>query len=240
MTTEIDNSQLEQTEAEQSQVTPPVDRYDNQFRYRPVPVLAPVALFFGICSLFSFFTPTALVLALFGTVLGSLATKRIVRSGGEFGGGTLAKAGLGLSAFCLVAGSSFNVWAYHAEVPEGYERLSFNWLSKQEPRILAGRIIAHPEALKYEGKKVFIKGYMYPNLQTTDIKDFLMVRSTKCCFGGQPKPKDMIEVRLKGNVFATYSDMRLISVAGILHVQKERASMSGEDPIYSLEGHYFK
>ena len=49
-----------------------------------------------------------------------------------------------------------------------------------------------------DGKKVFIKGYMYPSSQMTGIREFVLCRDNgTCCFGGQPRLTDMIRVKLK-------------------------------------------
>ncbi len=60
----------------------------------------------------------------------------------------------------------------------------------------AGQVVP-PSALALEGKKIFIKGYIYPGREKDGIRQFLLVRDQgDCCFGGNPKITDRIQVTL--------------------------------------------
>jgi hypothetical protein len=75
-----------------------------------------------------------------------------------------------------------------------------------------------PSALELEGKHVFIKGYLYPGREKDGIKQFLLVRDQgDCCFGGNPKITDRIQVTLAGPLRVSYQT-RLFKVGGKFHV----------------------
>ncbi len=101
--------------------------------------------------------------ALFGIVLGILAKRQISRSDGAFSGNWLVRGGLVLCALCLCGGSAFHAYVYATEVPEGYKRVSFvTDISKKGFSEIDGRKDFHPEVKPLDGKKLFLKGYMYP------------------------------------------------------------------------------
>ena len=48
---------------------------------------------------------------------------------------------------------------------------------------------------------MFLKGYAFPGRERHGIKNFVLVRDNlQCCFGGNPKLTDMVEVKLAGNL----------------------------------------
>jgi hypothetical protein len=113
----------------------------------------------------------------------------------------LAWIGLGLSAFSLVGGLSAAAYIYATEVRPGYMRISYAELQPQEGS--AGKL--PPRASQLSGQKVFIKGYMFPPSKNAGIRQFLLVRDQgDCCFGGNPKITDRIEVTLPEDVRVTY------------------------------------
>ncbi|HEX6986205.1 MAG TPA: hypothetical protein VF170_12565, partial [Planctomycetaceae bacterium] len=185
------------------------------FDYRPVPVSAPVAVFFGICSLLAFLHETGVPVALIGLFVSAWSLLKIRRSAGEYGGKWLAVTGLLLSAASLVGGTTFHSIAYATEVPEGHRRLNFTQdISWKGLVVENGRITAPPEVAALDGKKIFLKGYMFPMRLTEGLPAFVFCRdSGDCCFGGTPKTEDMIYVRMaEGQATDYYAG--LVSVAG--------------------------
>ena len=60
--------------------------------------------------------------------------------------------------------------------------------------------------MELNGKKIFMKGYVYPDGQRTNIKRFVLVADLgTCCFGGQPKLTHMVEVTLRDPYRVEYS-----------------------------------
>ena len=93
-----------------------------------------------------------------------------------------------------MSGPGWLTYDYLTEVPDGYERISYADLQPDPAQ--AGQVVP-PSALELEGKKIFIKGYIYPGREKDGIRQFLLVRDQgDCCFGGNPKITDRIQVTL--------------------------------------------
>ena len=111
------------------------------YSYRPISLLAPLTLFFGFCSLFGVLGLFGVLLAGIGVCVGALCLWSIRRSEGELGGQGMALTGTLICLVMGIAGGSYQGYVYATEVPEGYERLDFNWLAKQEPIFVNGRYV---------------------------------------------------------------------------------------------------
>jgi hypothetical protein len=156
---------------------------------------------------------------LVGVALSLLALLKIRRHSDELSGRTLARAGLALSLFFGVVGPAWLTYNYVTEVPDGYERISYAEL-QPEP----GQQVP-PAAFSLEGKKVFIKGYVYPGREKEGIQQFLLVRDQgECCFGGNPKLTDRILVTLEDPLRLTYST-RIHKLAGTFHVEVQNSAI---------------
>jgi hypothetical protein len=148
-------------------------------------------------------------------LVGALALWQIRRARGDLSGRGIALLGLVLSAFMLLAGSSYHAYAYVTELPPGYTRVSFLDLAKQMPTLAEGKVTVAPEVAELDGQPIFIKGYMYPTGKRTDISEFVLVKDTgQCCFGGQPKLTDMIVVKLDDGITVNHREQVLVGVAG--------------------------
>lgn len=212
----------------------------SEFDYHPVPVLAPITLFLGVCAVAGLLGVPGLAIGLVGTITGLIATRQIRRSEGEFGGQMVAKGGLFLSALLFLSGSALHAYTYATEVPEGYERISFNWLAKEDLKLNAGEPQIAPAVAELDNKPIFIKGYMYPTRQETGLSEFVLVKDTgQCCFGGNPKITDMIVVKFKDGKTVNHKPQTLVAVAGTFHA--ESVVQSGElTAVYSIDGTHFK
>ena len=212
----------------------------NEFSYHPIPVLAPITLVAGLCSVVGLASAAGLVVPLSGVILGILALRQISRAKGEFGGIRLTWMGLVLSSVCLLAGTSLHAYTYATEVPDGYERLSFRWLSQQKPIIEDGQTRIHPDAKALDGQKVFIKGYMYPEKSKYNLKRFVLCKDTgQCCFGGNPAATDIVVVEFVNDARAQFRELSLINVAGTFRA-KTVIRGGVVESMYSLEAEYFK
>ncbi|MHC4875704.1 MAG: hypothetical protein ACYTGL_04345 [Planctomycetota bacterium] len=80
-----------------------------------------------------------------------------------------------------------------------------------------------PDWLKQlDGKRVRIRGFMYPPFSETDIRAFTLARDTEiCCFGRNPLPYDLIDVFLREGVKTDYIDLRPFDVVGVFHIGEE-------------------
>ena len=99
----------------------------------------------------------------------------------EFAGIGLAKTGLALCLVTLGVGSSYHLYTYGTEVPDGYKRVSF--LSLQ-PLPEKPDLPISPSAIDLNGKKVFLKGYVLSDEKGKGLKKFVLVPDLgACCFG---------------------------------------------------------
>lgn len=184
MSTAIFSSDLDNEETVESEVFP----------YKVVSKSAVVGLVLAFFSLSGYLFAGMLVLALVGLLASWVALGRIRSFPEEYTGKSLAVIGLFVNATVLVSGMAYHSYVYATEVPEGFERIGFSQLQPDDPD---GAVYPPQDAFGLDGKKVFIKGYMYPDSQTHNISRFVLIPDLgTCCFGGQPKLTNMVEVTL--------------------------------------------
>ena len=165
-----------------------------EFPYRAVSrsAIASFALFvFAMLGLIPPFE-AMLALAILGVAFSYLAIRSIRRYPNEFSGVGLAKFSLIANGLLLAAGIAMHSYIYLTEVPPGHVRVPFSKLKFE----------AEPDrptemAFEIDGKDVFIKGYIHPSSGGGMLRQFVLVGDLgTCCFGGQPKSSEMIEVTL--------------------------------------------
>jgi hypothetical protein len=188
---------------------------ESEVLYRAIPKWAVISLVLGILGVVAFLDPYLALVPLLGVLLGWAGLRQIAKQPRDYTGRPLALAGIALSAAMLVAGVATQIYIYQTEVPEGYNRISYTEL---QPPPFAPEGSVPKSALSLDGKQVFIKGYVYPTRQQTNIKKFVLCRDNgDCCFGGEPKLTDKILVELKDPLELTYS-MRQFKLAGTFKV----------------------
>ena len=209
------------------------------FGYKPIPPLAPVSALLGVCALSGLLSPLGLVFAVFGVVLGFVATLQIKNAEGGLSGGKLASLGLVTSALLLVGGTALHIYTYKTEVPEGYQRVSFSAdISKKGFVVEDGEGKAHPDIAALADKPLFVKGFMYPEQAPDGLTSFILCRDNgQCCFGGQPKLTDMIKVKMPNGMTARY-DPNMVSVAGVFRLRDLRKAGNLE-PAFELDATHF-
>ena len=165
--------------------------------YRALSRPAIASLIFTVLSLpglLETFAPM-LSLAVLGIGAALLGLRSVRRYPDEFSGRQLALFGLFACLLILVAGVAHHTYVYMTEVPEGYQRVQFYTL-QQDRNLPDGPT---QEAMEMNGKQVFIKGYIHPSSGGGMLRQFILVPDLgTCCFGGQPRSSDMIEVTLMG------------------------------------------
>ncbi|MBI2481548.1 MAG: DUF3299 domain-containing protein [Planctomycetia bacterium] len=197
--------------------------------YRAISKSAVVSFVLALLSILGLYSALLLVLALVAAILGVTGYRSVVRYPNELTGKTLALAGALLGACLFVGGIAKHSYVYATEVPDGYHRISFADLQpdKNDPRMPVP-----PQALELDGQKIFVKGYLYPDGQQYNIKRFVLVPDLgTCCFGGQPKLTDMIEVTLEEPLQTAYS-MSKRKLAGELKVDMSLKPVSGVNGVY--------
>lgn len=206
----------------------------DDFEYTSVSPWAPVALVMGIASLTAFSNHIfGLILAFLAIVVGLVAVVRIRRDREIYRGLGMAFSGLLLSTICLVGGSWKLHYDYNHEVPEGYQRVNFpNEISDYQFIYYGDTRRLHEKVAPLIGEKVFLKGYMYNLEKITGLEEFVFLKDNgECCFGGEPKPYDMMLVKMpEGKPTDAYRSM--IAVSGTLRANVNAAE--GE-PVYTVE-----
>ena len=213
-------------------VDPEVDQYH---QYRTLSFAAIVTIGFGVLAI-----PTAIAASLnpfllafpfIGIIVGIWSVAKLRKRQTEFTGYGLAKIGLVLSIVFFVAGSGYASFIYATEVPEGFRRLKFVEL-QPDPKF--PQIPIPPTAANLDQAKIFVKGYVYPDEQIGGIKRFILVPDMgTCCFGGQPKLTDMIQVTLTDPHRIEYSMFRR-SLSGTFRLGSAQAAKVG-NVVYHLE-----
>ena len=205
---------------------------DPNLQYRSVNRAAVGSLILFFLGLTGLLFWQLLILPLAGILLGYSGYRTIKRYPDEYTGLNLARFGMALCVLLLVGGGSFHAFVYATEVPEGYERVSFTELQPE------GFIPSLPKrAVELRGKPIFIKGYMHPGVSGSGpVSQFVLVPDMgTCCFGGQPKPTDMILVHTTPENRLSYG-ARTIRLAGKFDIGEEPQEFAGlKDVFYRLE-----
>ena len=86
-----------------------------------------------------------------------------------------------------------------------------------------------------EGKEVTLRGFMYPTY-ADPVRAFILARDNQiCCFGRNPKPYDLVTVRLAEGAESRYIQNRPFDVVGTFHIDPQR---DGDDwlRLYRIDG----
>jgi hypothetical protein len=197
--------------------------------YRSVSRAAVMSLVLATVGLFGFIFPSLLVIALAGMLLAIVGLSSIRRHPEEYSGTIPAVLGLvaGLGVFC--GGLGYHALVYVTECPEDATRISFYDLN---PENKSAPAVPTEKAMSLDGKKVFIKGYVYPDGQSTDIQQFVLIPDLgTCCFGGQPRLTDMILVTLRDPERTVYNQ-RKRGLTGVLKVDPTLKPIQGLTGVY--------
>ncbi|TWT81763.1 hypothetical protein CA13_32160 [Planctomycetes bacterium CA13] len=178
-----------------------------EFPYRAVSRAAIASLFFFVLALpglIPTFAPM-LFLAVVGLGAAIVGVRAIRNYPEEYSGRGLATFGMAANALLLVGGLCLHTYIYLTEVPDGYTRIPFYELQQPEN----GPDMPTAFAADIDGENIFIKGYIHPSSGSGLLRQFILVPDLgTCCFGGQPKSSDMIEVTLTGGKSAEGSMMK--------------------------------
>jgi len=222
---------------------------DETIHYRALHTGAIVGLVLGVVSaLILLSASTSLEYCLMVTpipVLGMFVSLRslakIRRESDQYTGQWLAVAGLALSTFFLVSGVGYGYYVYTTEVPDGYQRISFETLRPTEQQQRGG-VWVPPEVHQLDGKRIFIKGYIRPGSAPvrTGIDRFLLVRdNNQCCFGDLSKVKyfDQMAVQIT-NSRRLNDTTNVLRMGGILEINEGNLALGPGNPVFTLRADY--
>jgi hypothetical protein len=144
-------------------------------------------------------------------------------------GKTAAKAGIVLSVLAIIGGTSLYIYQLKTLVPPGYQVITYDPLQGG----IGGMIPEQVKAL--DGKKVYINGYMYPTNQARNLTRFVLCRDNgTCCFGGQPKIQDMVEVKTRPGYMVNHTSS-LRGIGGTFRARVEKDPGGLGQIIYHIE-----
>jgi hypothetical protein len=91
-----------------------------------------------------------------------------------------------------------------------------------------------PKWLKaLDGKRIRVRGFMFPPFQDTDIRGFVLARDNQiCCFGRTPKEYDLIDTFMRKGVTTHYIQGRPFDVVGVFHI---KTNIEKYTAMYELE-----
>ena len=201
-------------------------------RYRALSGTTIAAVVLALLSPLAFLDWWLLVVPLLAFVLGVVALRDIAARPDELAGRPLSLGAIVLAAGAFVGGLVYLCWVYAAELPEGFERLSYAAIQPLD----GDPPTAVPDtALALHGRNVLLKGYMYPGKQQQGITQFLLVRDQgDCCFGGNPKITDRVLVQLRDPKGISFSP-RLTKIAGRFAVRPAGTTALDGGVLYHLE-----
>lgn len=81
-----------------------------------------------------------------------------------------------------------------------------------------------PEWLEQlDGKRVRVRGFMFPAFQSTGLRGFALARDNQiCCFGRDPKVYDLVSVRMREGTTTDYiPPTRSFDVEGTFHIRPD-------------------
>jgi hypothetical protein len=226
-----------QLAAETAATNYPTDGVDSELNYRSMSRAAVLSLAFGLFGLLAWISPMLLFLPICGVVFGFIALKNLAKFPEELVGHWPARIGLALGGVLAIASPIRHTYIFYTEVPEGYKRIYFSVLKSPT----GAPDFPTEEAIKLNGEKVFLKGYIHPtSISSNSARTFVLVPDLgTCCFGGQPPLTHMIEVRLVNDQVASRS-LRQYSLAGVLDVFPQLKPIEGlQGVFYQLEAEHF-
>ncbi len=208
-------------------------------RYRTLSAMAVASLAFGVLSSLTVLHWTVGLIPAVGVLLGYLALRRIAQVPEEMTGRGLAFSGLILSVVFGTFGCTVLAVAKAREFPSGYDELTYRDL-QPDSNVPGERIPPKAYDSQYvplRDNRVGIKGYMVPTRYQAGLKQFILCPSISNCgfCTPNPKPTEMVLVRLQGDLEARYTTHE-IKVGGKFRV--DEASPFGVP--YRLDADYLR
>lgn len=205
--------------------------------YRPLSSLAVASCLWAVVSLAAMADWSLTPLPVVGIALGAWAWQRVRRHSDALAGRGVAIGGIVANCLLLVASCITLTYVHALEVPPGCVAVDYEQL--QPSASTPGQQVP-PQARELDGRKVLLKGYALAGRHTEHIKQFVLVRDNQsCCFGGSPKPSDMVAVTLTGNLELKYHP-DMLRVAGTFHVAEPAAEGGRSQPLYRLDADYLQ
>ncbi len=122
----------------------------------------------------------------------------------------------------LVPNNQFQEVGPENAIRVSYDDIDLLKVLNMEP-VPADCVKYFPDWLKnLDGKRIRLRGFMYPPFQETDLPFFVLARDNAiCCFGRDPKRYDVIDVTMRDGVTTDYIANRPFDVVGVFHIAPE-------------------
>jgi hypothetical protein len=190
----------------------------------------------GVASIAGLAFFPLLILPLVGLVLGLVGLSTIRRYPAEFTGTKIAASGIALCTALFIGGASWHTYDFVTEIRPDEIR---TWFWDLQPDPNRPELPVSPKSLDLSGKKIFIKGYIHPGVSSSGkVERFILVPDMgTCCFGGDPKATDMIEVHIPDPAKRLAYARRQVKLAGEFEVSQIASQrMNMKNPVwYRLE-----
>jgi hypothetical protein len=221
-----------------------------EFVYRPIPASAPLAAGAGALAclgpIWHFaegISPLSIVawtcVCAAAGVLGLLTLSKIRKTEGAFSGAKTAAIGVVLGGVAALSNVGVAALLITNEVPDGFAAINFT--SDISQKGFGEDNVLHPEIVAMNGKKIYLRGFMYRGKQRIGLNSFVIVKDNlQCCFGRQPNQSDMVEVFLPaGETFDL--ELGLTGVAGTFRTSNARSQSELQfRPIYRIDAEFCK
>ena len=126
---------------------------------------------------------------------------------------------------------------FRAEPKTGSLRVSFDDFDllkvlNMEPVIVEAVELMPAWLRGLDGKRIRVRGFMYPTYDTEGIEQFVLARDNQiCCFGREPKVYDLVQIYMKAGKTTNYIPAsRAFDVIGTFRIQLQ----AEEGKIYGL------
>lgn len=202
--------------------------------YRAISKAAIASVAFAVLGLFAFSAPIFVILPVLAICFGLTGLSTVRRLPDEFVGKSIAMTGLIAGLLVAVSSSSLHMYVYATEVPADHERISFYEL-KPKSRAATG---FSDRAAELDGKQVFLKGYVRPGNDKSNLSTFVLTGDFgDCCFGGNPKINEIVGVRIMTDQTVDYG-LRLRKVIGTFRLNRQPKYVGQKDVpsvLYEIE-----
>ncbi|HTN02697.1 MAG TPA: hypothetical protein VL132_12495 [Planctomycetaceae bacterium] len=120
----------------------------------------------------------------------------------------------------LIPEKEFRTEGAGGTIRVSYDDLDLLKVLNMEP-VTPNAVEVMPTWLKeLDGRKIRIRGFMYPTFEPTGIEKFVLARDNQiCCFGRDPKVYDLIAIEMKSGKTTNYIPNRPFDVAGTFRIE---------------------
>jgi len=120
----------------------------------------------------------------------------------------------------LVPQKDFRVEGPEDAIRVTYDDIDLLKVLNMEPVTPTATTLMPPWLKSLDGKKIRIRGFMYPAFEQTGLTRFALARDNQiCCFGKDPKIYDLFPVKLREGKTTHYIENRPFDVVGVFRIR---------------------